>query len=77
MTAKEIRSMYLLKVRQIAEHKGLSRTRLARLADIQYDTINGIWHNDKRDVSLSTLIKLSRALHVEVSELYELVNDQE
>jgi DNA-binding Xre family transcriptional regulator len=77
MTAKEIRSMYRLKVRQIAERRSLSRTRLARLADIQYDTVNGIWQNDRRDVSLSTLLKLSKALHVDVSELYEVVNDQE
>ena len=69
--------MYRLLVRQIAESKGINRTRLMRLAEVQYETINGIWHNDKRDVSLSTLIKLSRALHVDVSKLYELVDDQD
>jgi DNA-binding Xre family transcriptional regulator len=69
--------MYRLLVRQIAESQGINRTRLMRLAEVQYETINGIWHNDKRDVSLSTLIKLSRALHVDVSKLYELVDDQD
>jgi DNA-binding Xre family transcriptional regulator len=69
--------MYRLLVRQIAESKGISRTRLMRLAEVQYETINGIWQNDKRDVSLTTLLKLSKALHVDVSELYEVVNDQE
>ena len=69
--------MYRLLVRQIAESKGISRTRLMRLAEVQYETINGIWHNDKRDVSLTTLLKLSKALHVDVSELYKVTNDQE
>jgi DNA-binding Xre family transcriptional regulator len=77
MTARKTRIMYRLLVRQIAEHKGISRTRLSRLAELQYDTINGIWQNDRRDVSLSTLIKIARALHTNLSELYELVNDQE
>jgi DNA-binding Xre family transcriptional regulator len=69
--------MYRLIIRQIAEHKGISRTRLSRLAEIQYDTINAIWKNDRRDVSLSTLIKIARALHTDVCELFELVDDQD
>jgi DNA-binding Xre family transcriptional regulator len=69
--------MYRLKVRQIAESRSLSRTRLARLADIQYDTVNGIWNNDQRDVSLTTLVKLARALHIDVCELFEVADDQD
>ena len=63
--------MYRLRVRQIAESKGIGRMRLARLADVQYETINGIWKNERRDVSLSTLVKIANALQVDVSELYE------
>jgi DNA-binding Xre family transcriptional regulator len=68
--------MHRLRIRQIAEHKGLSRTRLSRLAELDYDTVNAIWNNDKRDVSLSTLIKLSIALQVDVSELYEIITEK-
>ena len=69
--------MHRLKVRQIAESKGISRTRLSRLAEIQYDTVNAIWNNEQRDVSLSTLIKIAKALHVDVAELYDVVDDSE
>ncbi len=77
MRAGRTHIMHRLKVRQIAERNGISRTRLSRLAEIQYETINAIWHNDRRDVSISTLIKLAKALHVDVSQLYEVVDDQE
>ena len=67
--------MYRLKVREVAESKNISRTKLSRLSEMQYDTINGIWKDEKRDVSLSTLLKLARALHVPVTSLYEEVPD--
>jgi DNA-binding Xre family transcriptional regulator len=67
--------MHRLKIRQIAEARGISRTKLSRLAELDYDTINKIWNNDHRDVTLSTLIKLSQALQVDVSELYEIIRD--
>jgi|GraSoi2013_100cm_1033763.scaffolds.fasta_scaffold99748_3 DNA-binding Xre family transcriptional regulator len=67
--------MHRLKIRQIAESRGISRTRLSRLAEIQYDTVNAIWHNDTRDITLSTLIKIAKALHIDVSELYEVIDD--
>ncbi len=76
MRAGRTHIMHRLKVRQIAESKGISRTRLSRLAEIQYETINAIWNNDRRDVSISTLIKLAKALHVNVSELYEIADDE-
>ena len=66
-----------LRVRAIAEKRGITRSRLARLADVQYNTINAIFSNDTRDISLSTLVKIARALKVDVSELYEVINDDQ
>lgn len=43
---------------------------------MQYDTVNSIWNNEQRDVSLSTLIRLAKALNVDVSELYDVIDDQ-
>lgn len=65
-----------LRVRAIAESKGITRSRLARLADVQYNTINAIYSNDTRDISLSTLVKIARALKVNVNDLYEVVEDE-
>lgn len=68
--------MHRLRVKEIAESKGVSRTKLARLAEMQYDSINGIWNHPERDVSLSTLLKLARALKVKVEDLYEVLPDE-
>ena len=68
--------MYRLKVKEVAESKGISRTKLARLAEMQYDSINGIWQNPKRDVSFSTLLKIAHALKVNVNDLYEEIPDE-
>jgi len=65
-----------LKVREIAERKKITRSRLARLADVQYNTINAIFSNDTRDISLSTLVKIANALKVPVTDLYELLPDE-
>jgi len=68
--------MYRLKVRQIAESKGISRTKLSHLTEMQYETINGIWHDTQRDISLTTMLKLARALGVGVGDLYEVLPDE-
>jgi len=68
--------MYRLRVKEIAESKGISRTKLSHLAEMQYETINGMWHNPQRDVSLSTLLKLAHALQVGVTDLYEVLPDE-
>ncbi len=75
MRTKKTR-MYRLRVKEIAESKGISRTKLARLTEMQYESINGMWNNPQRDVSLSTLLKLAHALQVAVSDLYEVLPDK-
>jgi DNA-binding Xre family transcriptional regulator len=64
-----------LKVREVAEKQGLNMSQLSRKADIQYNTIRDIWSRPERDISLSTLEKLSIALGVAIHELYEVLPD--
>ncbi len=66
-----------LKVREIAEQKGRSKTWLSHHAELQYDTIRGIFSNPERDVSIVTLEKIARALRVNVTDLYEVLPDEE
>lgn len=73
MSKREMRTR--LKVKEIAESKGLNRAKLARQADLTYDTLHAIWNDPFRKVSMETLLKLARALNVDVSELYEEVPD--
>ena len=66
-----------LRIRELAESKGITRTQLSRRADINYSTINHIWNNPGHDVSIKLLEKIAAALGVDISDLYETVPDDD
>lgn len=68
--------MIRLKVREIAETKGITRTKLSRLSDTNYKTIDMIWKNPFREVGTQTLERLARALGVRVIDLIEELPDE-
>ena len=68
--------MVRLKVREIAEAKKINMSKLSRMADVNYNTIRAIWGNEMKDVTVSTLEKIARALKVDVSELIEVLPDE-
>lgn len=68
--------MIRLRVKEVAEAKGVSRLRLSRIADVNYKTIQGIWRDPYKEISIKTLEKLARALKVPSSELIEDVPDE-
>jgi DNA-binding XRE family transcriptional regulator len=65
-----------LLVKGVAEKQGFNRAQLARRADVTYETVWQIYRNEYTDASISTLVKLARALNVEVHDLYEVVLDE-
>lgn len=70
------RKMHLhLLVREAATKKGIDRARLARMADLNYQTVHDLWRNPDKPVAMTTLVKIARALGVDVTELYEEVDD--
>lgn len=69
--------MIRLKIREVAQAKHISRTRLSRLADTNYKTINALWNDPYREVTTTTLDKIATALGVPVTELLEQVPDNE
>jgi DNA-binding Xre family transcriptional regulator len=69
--------MVRLKIREIAEAKKINMSKLSRMADVNYNTIRAIWDNEMKDVTVSTLEKIARALKVDVSELIEVLLDEE
>ncbi len=66
-----------LKIREIAESKKINMSKLSRMSDVNYNTIRGIWDNPNRDVAVTTLEKIAKALKVNVSDLYEILPDEE
>ncbi|HLJ33131.1 MAG TPA: helix-turn-helix transcriptional regulator [Ktedonobacteraceae bacterium] len=69
--------MVRLKIRDIAEAKKINMSKLSRMADVNYNTIRAIWDNEMKDVTVSTLDKIARALKVDISELIEVLPDKE
>ncbi len=67
--------MIRLRVKEMATQKGISMTRLSRLADTNYKTIKAIFDNPYREVTTTTLDKLAKALEVSVTDLIEEVPD--
>ncbi len=68
--------MHRLRIREIAESKGINMSKLSRIADVNFNTIRAIWHTPQRDVSLAVLIKVAHALKVNVNDLYEEIPDE-
>ncbi|TMB81307.1 MAG: helix-turn-helix transcriptional regulator [Chloroflexi bacterium] len=66
-----------LKVREIAESQGFNQSTLARKADVDFNTVKRVFRNPYRDVSISTLYRLSKALRVSLDELIEEIPDEE
>ncbi len=63
--------MIRIRVREIAEQKGISRTKLSRLADTNYKTVDMIWKNPYKEIGTITLERLAKALGVKVIDLIE------
>lgn len=59
-----------LRVKEIAEAKGISMGKLERLADLSHPTIRDIYRNPYKEVTSTTLAKLATALSVSVSDLF-------
>jgi DNA-binding Xre family transcriptional regulator len=65
-----------LKIREIAEAKKINMSKLSRMADVNYNTIRAIWDNEMKDMTVSTLEKIAKALKVDVAELIEVLPDE-
>ena len=68
--------MLRLKVRENAGAKAVSMSKLSRLSDVSYDTIQQIYHNPYKDVNLSTLEKIADALGIATCDLFEKVSQE-
>lgn len=65
----------VLKVRQIAESKGMNAAQLGRRANLSNAAIYGIWNGVTTDPGIKTLARLAKVLGVETHELYEVIGD--
>ena len=68
--------MIRLRVREVTEEQGLSMAKLARRADVDFKTIQRLFHDPYRDISMSTLSKIAIALDVPVISLIEEIKPE-
>lgn len=59
-----------LRVRELAEERGLNITTLSRRAELAYTTTHALWHGTPQQLNLRTLDRLARALGVSVRDLF-------
>lgn len=69
--------MVRLRVREIAEQKKISMSKLSRIADVNYKTIQTIWRDPYQGINTKTLERLAKALGVPTAELIEDVADED
>jgi transcriptional regulator with XRE-family HTH domain len=70
------RLMVRLRVKEIAERKGMSMGKLSRLADVSYKTVKRIYDDPLYSPTVATLGRLAKALGVSTADLIEDVPDK-
>jgi DNA-binding Xre family transcriptional regulator len=65
-----------LQVKEVANKKGISLTKLSQRSEVAYNTVRRIWREPYKDVTLSTLQRLADVLEVDVSELVSSVPEE-
>jgi DNA-binding Xre family transcriptional regulator len=65
--------MIKLKVKEIAEAKGMTMTKLSHKSEISFNTIKSIFRNPYRTINTDTLERLAIALEVTPADLIEFI----
>ena len=69
--------MRRLRVKELAEKKGLTQSKLMRMADLNMKTVQGLYREPYRiNVAYLTLEKVAKALDVTIDDLFEAVEDK-
>ncbi len=64
--------MYRLCVKELLAERNMSMSKLSRLSDVAYNTIRRMVNEPEKDVSLSVLVRIAKALHVSLDQLVQL-----
>ncbi len=62
--------MVRLRIRELAEQKGMSQSRLQREAGVTMPMLRRYWSNETDSVHLVSMEKIAKALGVQVSDLF-------
>lgn len=59
-----------LRLKEVLIKRNVSMSRLSRMTDISYNTIQALCRDTRRNVSLHTLSLIAEALEIPISDLY-------
>jgi len=59
------------RVKDVAEPKGYTMTRLARETGVSFNTIKRLWKNPALGANIDTLTRIARVLGVTVNDLFD------
>jgi DNA-binding Xre family transcriptional regulator len=65
------------RIKEVAEAKGFTRTKLSRRADINYRTVDAVWNDPYHIMTTETLYRIAKALKVPVADLVIEEPDEE
>lgn len=65
-----------LRIKEVAEEKGMSMTKLSHRSEVAYNTIRKLFKDPYAEVTVTTLRRLAEALDVSVHDLIEEVPDE-
>ena len=68
--------MVRLRIRELAEQRGLNITELSRQARIGYSTAHALWHDKPENLNRTVLSKIARILDVQVRDLFAEDEDE-
>ena len=69
--------MRRLRIKELAGQKGLTQSKLMRMADLNMKTVQGLYREPYRiNVAYLTLEKVAKALDVSIEELFENVEEE-
>ncbi|GCE48315.1 DNA-binding Xre family transcriptional regulator [Thermosporothrix hazakensis] len=69
--------LFRLKVKEIAQQKGLSQRQLFLQSGVDITIIRRIFHNPHTNITLETLARIAKVLETDISELVESVSGDE
>lgn len=69
--------MIRLRVKEVAQQKGISQGKLSRSSDVDIKTLQKIYRQPTSIVTTETLDKLATALGVDVRELLESISNED
>ncbi len=69
--------MLRLRIKEVAQEKGISMTKLSHLSEVGFTTIRSLFKDPYRSVTTDTLERLAKALGVSPLDLLEDVPDDD